>query len=290
LVCVGGACIDRKYTCIEQARPGTSNPARAARTFGGVARNVAENLARLGVHVSLLTVVGEDENGVALVQHANDCGIDTSLVVRSEREVTPEYAAIVDAEGELVLGVADMRATERICESDVARHWPVIERAGRLFVDCNVSAGVLEYCIDRCRSSTVRLAIDAVSEIKVRRLPERLDGVDVLFLNEGEAAVYLGTGAADANSVRKRGAQAVVMTRGAQGLVVAADNEIEIPAPPARCIDPTGAGDALVATTLYRLLQGDDLVEALRVGTVGAALTVESNASVRADLSTWIAS
>jgi pseudouridine kinase len=289
LVCIGGACIDRKYMCVEQARPGTSNPARASRSFGGVARNVAENLARLGVPVSLLSVVGDDENGAALLQHAENSGIDTSLIFRDGGKVTSEYTAIVDPQGELVLGVADMRAVESITEAQIARHWPTIERAGRLFVDCNVSAQVLAFCIECCRAGTVQLTVDAVSEVKVRKLPQRLDGVALLFLNEGEGAAYLGA-PARASSVRERGARSVVLTRGARGVVVAGDVETEVSAPPARCIDPTGAGDALVATTLYRLLQGDKLVDAVRIGTLGAALTVESNASVHPDLSAWIVS
>ena len=122
------------------------------------------------------------------MRHAQDCGIDTSLVMRDECEVTSEYAAIVDPHGELVLGVADMQAIENLTVTQIARHWPVVERAGWLFVDCNVSADVLADCIDRSRTTRVRLAIDAVSEVKAGKLPERLDGVDLLFLNEGEAA------------------------------------------------------------------------------------------------------
>jgi pseudouridine kinase len=289
-VCIGGACIDRKYSCIEPALPGTSNPARAVRSFGGVARNVAENLARFGVPVSLLTVAGNDENGRALVQHARDCGIDTSLVDFDADAPTSEYAALVNPNGDLLFGVADMRAIESLSASHVDRHWASIERASWLFLDCNVSADVLASCIERCRTARVRLAIDAVSEVKVRRLPARLDGVSLLFLNEGEAVSYVGAAPANASRVRQRGAAAVVMTRGAAGIVLAADTEIEIAAASARCIDPTGAGDALIAAALHRMLQGDDLSQAVRAGVIAAARTVESPESVRPDLLKWLVS
>ena len=55
LTCVGGAVVDRKYHLLRPAVAGTSNPARAVTGFGGVARNVAETLARLGVAVSLVS-------------------------------------------------------------------------------------------------------------------------------------------------------------------------------------------------------------------------------------------
>lgn len=133
-----------------------------------------------------------------------------------------------------------------------------------------------------------------MSEPKVRRLPDDLRGIDLLVLNEKEAAVFLHedfgvfarrTPIERAQAVRARGAQAVILTRGADGVVACGDTSLEIPALRARCIDVTGAGDALIAATLYRLLQGDDLPEAARIGSLCAGLTIESHASVRPDLS-----
>jgi len=294
VVCIGGACIDRKYHVLLEAQPGTSNPARARRSFGGVARNVAENLARLGVRTALLSVVGNDENGLALLDHAQRAGVDVSMVVRDSNHVTPEYGAVVDPQGDLLIGVADMDAIDAIGVDDLEKRWEALSHADWLFVDCNVSGEVLAWCIARAAASGVKLAIDAVSEPKVCRLPDDLAGVDLLVLNEKEAAVYLyedvetfrsRTPAQRVDSVRARGANAVILTRGAQGLVAGGDPAVELPALHARCIDVTGAGDALIAATIYRLLEGDGLLQAARVGSLCAGLTVESPASVRPDLS-----
>ena len=54
VLCAGGAVVDRLLHLHAPAVPATSNPARAAASYGGVARNVAENLARLGVDVGLV--------------------------------------------------------------------------------------------------------------------------------------------------------------------------------------------------------------------------------------------
>ena len=59
IVCIGGANIDRKLRSEQVLQMGTSNPATLSETPGGVARNVAENLARLGASVQLLTAVGD---------------------------------------------------------------------------------------------------------------------------------------------------------------------------------------------------------------------------------------
>lgn len=294
VVCVGGACVDRKYQVLSQAQAGTSNPSRARRSFGGVARNVAENLARLGIDATLLSAVGNDENGIALLHHAARAGIDTSLVVRDSNHVTPEYCAIVSPDGDLVMGVADMHAIEALGVAEIAPHWARIAGSDWLFLDCNMPGEVLAWAIRQAHGSPVKLAIDAVSEPKVCRLPDDLHGVDLLVLNEREAAVYLyedvevfqrRTPLERANALRERGARAVILTRGALGLVAGGERSGELPALQTQCVDATGAGDALVAAAIYRLIEGDDVFEAARIGSLCAGLTVESPASVRPDLS-----
>lgn len=293
VVCIGGACIDRKYHVLSEPQPGTSNPSHARRSFGGVARNVAENLARLNVHAALFSVVGNDENGVALLDHAQRAGIDVSLMMCDSNVVTAEYGAVLSPAGDLVIGVADMEAIDALRPQDIEKHWAVISSSAWIFVDCNLAGDVLAWCIAHARSSNVKLAVDAVSEPKVSRLPDDLSGVDLLILNEKEAAAYLyedidafrkRTPVERAQAVRACGAAAVILTRGVAGLVAAAEACAELPALRAACVDETGAGDALAAATLYRLLKGDGFIDAARVGSLSAGLTVESPVSVRPDL------
>ena len=123
------------------------------------------------------------------------------------------------------------------------------------------------------------------------RLPADLLGIDLLFINENEARALLARAApiapADlAGELRKRGAASVVLTQGARGLVVA--DETGTTAYPALATAPrdvTGAGDALVAGTLFRLLSGEPLRDAVQTGLLLAHLTLESGSSVRPDLS-----
>ena len=59
MLVLGAAGLDVVGHLESELKPATSNPARIRRSHGGVARNVAENLARLGQPVRLITVVGE---------------------------------------------------------------------------------------------------------------------------------------------------------------------------------------------------------------------------------------
>jgi len=294
VACVGGADVDRKFTLDAAAPAGvTSLCGRAVMRFGGVARNVAHNLVRLGIATALISLTGDDDDGRALLRELERDGIDARGVGMVVGAATAQYVAVIDPQGALVLEIADMTIFERFGPDDLARAWPSIAPAAWIVADANLRADVIEALAGRRFGVGYRLALDAVSVPKAALLPARLDGVDVLFLNETEAAAYLAAHgtvpdgpAARALAVRARGAAAVVLTRGAADVLVARDGVASIPAFPARAVvDVTGAGDALLAATIARLIAGDDLIVAVRVGAHAAALTIETDATVRPDLS-----
>ncbi|HEY5819559.1 MAG TPA: carbohydrate kinase family protein [Mesorhizobium sp.] len=293
IICIGGAVLDRKYKAKAELAPGTSNPVSGFRSFGGVARNVTENLARLGVSVGFVTIVGEDETGRALTAHLADLGVDISQVVRSRDRPSAEYVAVLNPDNELALGLADMEIFDLLSPEHIAACRPYLGRASWVFADCNLPAASLAALIALRAGDRFKLAIDAVSTPKVRRLPKDLSGIDLLFLNQDEAAVLLGVPVgenqpveAQAGDLLARGAASTVITRGADGFVVAQAGGVRAFRPaPAKPVDVTGAGDAMVAGTLYSLLAGAPLERAARIGALAATLTTESAESVRPDLS-----
>ena len=107
ILTIGGACVDRTYICTNPPSLGTSNPVNSRRSLGGVARNVAESLSRLGASVRLITAVGDDEGGWELARSFATCGIDAHGVMAIEGKTTAEYTAAL-WEGELFAGFADM--------------------------------------------------------------------------------------------------------------------------------------------------------------------------------------
>ena len=291
IICLGGAAVDRVYRLAAPAVAGTSNPATVLGSAGGVARNVAELLARLGVPVSLVSAVGEDEGGRSLLADLAALGIDTAGTAAVAGAATAEYAAVTDPDGELVIGVAAMGVLDRLDAALVAANADRLRSADWVLADCNTAADGLAALVALRRRARFRLAVDAVSTPKVTRLPAELDGVDVLFLNADEARALVGTGdgatagpVALAAAVLARGAGSVVLTLGAEGALVAhSAATIAVPAAPAIVAEVTGAGDSLIAATLWRLSAGDALDAAVRFGSALAALTLEATGRVRRD-------
>jgi pseudouridine kinase len=291
ILCIGAANIDRKLRPIDTLAMGVSNPARQSESFGGVARNIAENLARLGSNVELITAVGTDSAGAALLAHADSIGIGTRGALLAQG-ASGTYTAVLDQHGELALALADMALYDQLDASFFATRQQQRAAAALIVVDLNLpQEAVASLTLDAARDG-VPLAIVAASEPKMTRLPLNLAGVRVLILNEGELAARLGRKLASeqdllaaCREVQAQGAQDLVVTRGARGVIhTTIDGIAQLEAERVDVVDVTGAGDAFAAAVCWSLARGDALALACRRGLHLSALTLACKQTVCPDL------
>ncbi|GGR05277.1 carbohydrate kinase family protein [Deinococcus ruber] len=259
----------------------TSNPAHASVTPGGVARNIAETLARLGVAARLLGAVGTDVLGTGVLDATERAGVDVSGVLHL-RGQTGTYLAVLNDAGELHIGLAAMELTDTLTP-EVAAGWAA-EVAGALLLilDANLPAQTVRMLLDAAQTAGVRTVLDPVSAPKAARLRGLLDGVFLLTPDRAELEALGGL-----EEVYRQGVQQVLLTLGAQGSVLHRPGQTPIatPAPAVSVRDVTGAGDALVSGLCAGLVRGLPLPDAVQVGHACAALTVQSAHTVRNDLS-----
>jgi pseudouridine kinase len=275
VVVVGGANVDVKARSGATLMTATSNPGTVVRSPGGVGRNIAENLARLGSRVALVSVVGSDPDGDWLLEETAVAGVDVSPVLRGGR--TGRYVALLDAGGDLVAGIADMDATDAL-GPEVLDH-DLIRSAALVVVDGNLPAATVDVIL----ALGVRVVIDPVSVVKASRMSpllSRLRPVYAITPNEDEL-VALGS----VPGLHDRGVEVVWVRRGPAGsLLSTADGAVELEAPAVVPVDVTGAGDAMLAAFCHRVLAGASVEDAAREGHEAAALTVASPHTVRPDL------
>lgn len=285
VVCMGAANLDRKLRSLAPLALNTSNPASQTESFGGVARNIAENLARLGTPVALLTAVGSDSSGAALLAHAEAAGIDTHGALRLDDAASGTYTVVLDAHGDMVVALADMALYDRLTPSFVAAREAQLATATLVVADLNLSLDTVDALLGQARRSGVALVLVAVSEPKMARLPRALAGVRLLIMNAGELAARVGRPLVDEaaleaamREVQAQGARDLVVTRGAAGvLLTQPDGAIaRLQAPQAEVVDVTGAGDAFAAAVCWSLAQdgNEDLMLACRRGLHLSKLTV----------------
>jgi pseudouridine kinase len=264
VVCLGGANVDRKLRVAAPVRPGSSNPATARETFGGVARNVAENLARCGVPVQLLTAVGQDAAGRALLDDAAGAGMDVHAVRAIDGALTGSYTAVLDSDGSLYVALAHMDLCEQLTPDWLAQHADVCRGSALVVADLNLPVATLAALVTAAAGEGAPpLVLVAVSEAKMDRLPQRLHGVRLLVLNRGELAAWAGTDvlADGVARLRAAGVRDVVVTLGEAGLchTTVEGTLVLLPGPvvPAEAVvDVTGAGDALAAGLCHGLWTG----------------------------------
>jgi pseudouridine kinase len=294
ITCIGGANVDRKAQVFQPILYKTSNPATFTQSCGGVARNVAENLGRLGCSASLITCVGEDTEGTWLLEKTKQHHVDISQSVVIPMERTGTYTAIISPTGEMKLALADMEIYEKIELDMVEKRWSFISSSQMVFIDTNLPSNVLSYIIERCEKEDIPLCINPVSSPKAKKLPEKLHGVEVVFTNIDEAEVLSGMTIATkrdymraSEEIMKKGVNKVIMTLGDKGIYVATQSgkTEHMISPKVTPVDVTGAGDSLIAGVLLGLSQGESLSTSCRLGMKAASLTLQTKDTVHPHLS-----
>lgn len=292
---IGAAGMDMVGLLKDDLNPGTSNPARIRSSYGGVARNVAENLGRLGQPVRLLSVVGNDQNGDRLLQDTAAAGVDVSAVRRTDQHPTGTYLAIVNAAGELQTALDDMRAIALLSPEYLRECTGLFSDASALFLDANLPKETLRTAISLARRAHLPVCADPTSTALAGKFAPYLKRLALITPNSAEAAVLTNRPPAalrrrDAIQAAKElvgaGVEIVIVALQEFGACYAtSETSGHVPAIKTAIVDPTGAGDALTATVVFALLNDIPIDDAVRLGVSAASLTLRHRGAVLPDLS-----
>ncbi|QTD41763.1 carbohydrate kinase [Sporosarcina sp. Te-1] len=294
IVCIGGANVDRKFHLKNDAQLGTSNPTTATVAIGGVARNIAENLGRLGHAVKLMTVAGQDADWELITTYSEPF-MDLSSVQQLPGESTGSYSAVLDPHGELVIAMATMDVYTSLTPDYISLNERHIAQASMIVMDLNCTKATSEFVRRLAVRHGTPLTIVPVSSPKMANMPDTLEGVTWFICNEDEAEAYTGIPIDTINDWERAvlalldaGAEHVVVTRGSEGVMAAdrqtkqilhakAIQEVQVE-------DVTGAGDAFISGLLHGVVSGWPNDKAVQAGRVNAAKTLESPSTVRPEL------
>jgi len=291
---IGAAGVDVIAHLDEGFKPGSSNPAKVRTSYGGVARNVAENLARLGQEVTLLTVTGEDQNGSQVLAYTQEAGVDVSQSIRTDIYPTGFYMGVVNKKGQTELAVDDMRIMTCLTPEELEKRAKLFKPASLVFLDANLPEDTLKAAIGLARKNKVPLCADPASSFVALKLLPHLPGFFLITPNSAEAGILTG-GEFDskdrkaamkvARHLVNLGVEIALITLAEFGVCYAtSETSGQIPAIKTRVVDPTGAGDALTAAVMFALLNDMDIDEAVRLGVSAASLALRHPGTVVPDL------
>ena len=269
---------------------GDSNPGRVRVSAGGVGRNIACNLARLGVETHLLTALGGDAFAGIIREDCAAAGVDLSHALECPEAGSSIYLFIADADGDMRLAVNDMAICARLTPEALSSRLDWLNAMDAVILDANLPSGTLAFLAQNLRAP---LFADAVSAAKARKLLPILPRLRALKPNALEAAVLTGMPVNDAPAVEAAarrlvslGVERACVTLGERGVCIAGDGRARIiPGPPVRMVNATGAGDAFIAALAWADLRGMDLADSARAGLAAASIAVESPETVSPALS-----
>lgn len=293
VVVVGAAGLDIKGRLRGDTVAGTSNPGEVRISVGGGARNIAENLARLGLRVTLLSAVCEDDFGQTIIRQTTRAGVDTSNVLRTCNHHSAAYIALLGSHGHLLVGVDDMIATSAITPEYIHEHRNLLASARMVVMDANLPLESGMALLSICEGAGVPVALDPVAYTPALRYRDLIGSFYLAIPNELEAQALTDVHIASeaqailaAKQLNTAGVAIAIVSRAGAGVVYATTAlNGHVPAIEVEIIDPTGAGDALIAAVIYAILNDIPLDEAVRLGVSAATLTLISAETVRQDLS-----
>ncbi len=290
IVVAGGVNVDIGAQSSQRLRAKDSNPGRVHTSLGGVGRNIAHDLRLLGAKVELMTALGADGYARSMEESCKWLGISLRHALRVPDAPTSTYVYINDERGDMALAVSDMAICEKLTPKYFEEKLDVLNGAALIVADTNLPAESLRYLAEH---ATVPLFVDPVSVSKAEKLLPILSSIHTLKPNGVEAELLSGIPVVDRNSARRAarrlidlGVKRVFVSLGKEGFLAAAEDEtVWEPAPEAKLVNTTGAGDALMAAIAWSWLRGENLSRTAAIGAAAAAVTIECEDTINPALS-----
>lgn len=267
-----------------------SNPGAVSSSLGGVGRNIAHNMALLGLDVRLVTAFGDDLNAQKLAASCGELGIDISQSPVIPGGRTSTYLFINDPRGDMALAVSDMEIYRHLTPQALAQRRKLLDGSQVVVVDANIPSESIAWLAENCAAP---IFADPVSTAKAVKLKPVLGRLHTLKPNRLEAELLSGVPITDGESLRRAadalletGLRRVFISLGAEG-VFAADHSgrVQLPCLPGNMVNATGCGDAFMAAIAWAYLQGTDLADAARAGLAASSIAMEGPETINPNLS-----
>ena len=281
---IGAATVDISGKSFASIKPRDSNPGSISRSAGGVGRNIAENLARLGVDVKLIAALGGDMFGREVLNQAKAVGIDMDHCYIDEKASTSIYVAVLDANGEM--HVAVMESACHLTKDHIQKQADLIKKSKIILLDANLEEEINASILDAFPGKD--MYIDPISITKSKKIQHIVGRFHTIKMNQLEAAALTGIEIKDEESLKRageyfmnRGTQRVIISLGEGGIYYRSPTEeIRRRAHPLTPKSATGAGDALMAAVVYCSLMEKSAHYAVEFAQAMARLTLMSEKTV----------
>ena len=253
-----------------------SAPGQVSVRHGGVGRNIACDLARLGLRTRFVTALGDDGFGASVAEGCRSCGVDMSLTRIVPGARSPVYLYLSDEKGEMDAAVSDMELMAALTPAYLRSRLDEIDDADAVVLDGNLPEETIAFLCEKLRAPIVA---DPVSTAKATRFASVLGRLAAIKPNLLEARALTGKQSPEdcAEALLRSGVGSVFLSLGAKGLLAASGEErVLLPCERTELVNATGAGDAATAAVVWAMVRGLDLAAAARAAVMAGAIAAAS--------------
>ena len=289
VICIGAALVDELFHATSEMLLATTNDATVTKTAGGVSRNIAHQLALLGVPVQLITVVGNDSDGEWIKKGCYEAGVKMDASITKDG-LTGKYTGILNVDGSLFSAFLTNAANHLITPEHLAAHTNLLSTASYILADANISVDTAEWLLAFSQQTGIPFILEPVSVPPARKFRHvNLGGLYMVTPNEDELPVLCSEQATmtqmQIEELLDNGVHNIWLHNGKMGSALyKKDKAITLHAPNIEVRDCTGAGDgSLTGFILGKYLNLED-IDCLKLAHTLSAEILQVNGAIATHL------
>ncbi len=289
VICIGAALVDELFHATSEMLLATTNDATVTKTAGGVSRNIAHQLALLGVPVQLITVVGNDSDGEWIKRGCYEAGVKMDASITKDG-LTGKYTGILNVDGSLFSAFLTNAANHLITPEHLAAHKDLLSTASYILADANISVDTAEWLLAFSQQTGIPFILEPVSVPPARKFRHvNLGGLYMVTPNEDELPVLCSEQATmtqmQIEELLDNGVHNIWLHNGKMGSALyKKDKAITLHAPNIEVRDCTGAGDgSLTGFILGKYLNLED-IDCLKLAHTLSAEILQVNGAIATHL------
>ena len=289
VICIGAAFVDELFHMKEEMIMGSTVPASIIKTAGGVSRNIAHQLALLGVDTQLISVFGNDSDGDWLKQSCTNVGVKLDGSITKEG-LSGKYTAILNLDASLFTGFLTNAAINLITSQHLEEHKSLLQTASYLLADANISVDAGEWLLAFTNETGIPFILEPVSVPPARKFKDvNLSGLHLVTPNEDELPVLCSEKALftqhQIEELINKGVENVWLHHGKLGSAIYnKERSITLHAPEIEIVDCTGAGDGSLSGFILGKILGKEDVDCLKLAHTLSAEILQVNGAIATQL------
>lgn len=282
---IGGANVDIIGYGTKKLIKNESNNGHILESTGGVGRNIADNMSRLGINTSFITALGSDNRADFILEDLKKLKINVDGVYIIDGERTSVYLALLDENRDMLYAINDMDVILKLTPNLLQKKIGIVQNASLCVLDTNLSKQTIDFLLNE---DGVNYFVDSVSVNKSEKIKDVLDRIYFLKANKYEAEFLGDTKITDLESARicgrnliNKGLKSLVITLGEEGSIYFDKNgEFFIYSEKISVKNASGAGDAFMAGYIYGYLQDMNIEDRMKFATCASRVALMSEKTI----------